>query len=234
MSFIEDRMRNFFVEQFSTSGLLGNFVRELKAFIREEVALAKKEMTEKFSSYRRHAPVLAIGGSVAYAGLIVLVGSIGFLLAYGFQKLGFDSTLAMFMGAGIVGLVAMTIGAALAIKGARAIARITPVPERALETLTGQKRTTNSSPQKKMDDLRSPQELQWQALRTKERVREEGKELKHRATPTGLKEMAIHHLKTHKLAWGATALGSVVAVGGLIAGRRLLKTQPPFAKWFRP
>ena len=54
-----------------------NLVRELRdettPLLRQEVALAKSEMKENVSRMGGHAAQIAIGGFVAYAGIIVLL-----------------------------------------------------------------------------------------------------------------------------------------------------------------
>src|SRR3954467_201062 len=120
MRFIENQVRDFLMDKLSLSELVRTLGDDLKRFVHEELALVKKEMSEKLSAYRRTAAVFAAGGFVAYAGAIVLLAGLGLLIGFGFQQLGLDATLSAFIGLGIAGLITVVIGSALAIKGAKA------------------------------------------------------------------------------------------------------------------
>ena len=60
--------------------LLRDLRDETTTLLRQEVALAKTEMKENVSRMGSHAAQIAIGGFVAYAGIIVLLIGIGHLL----------------------------------------------------------------------------------------------------------------------------------------------------------
>src|SRR5438874_4909209 len=94
----------------SIFALIGDLKDETKTFIKEEIQLAKTEISEKISCMGRNAVSLAIGGFIAYAGLIILLGGLGILLAFAFEKLGLDTALAGFIGFAIIGLVAAGVG----------------------------------------------------------------------------------------------------------------------------
>src|SRR5437667_3349010 len=94
----------------SIFGLIGDLKDETKTFVKEEIQLAKAEISEKISCMGRNAVSLAVGGFVAYAGLIIFLGGLGILLAFAFEKLGLDTALAGFIGFAIIGLVAAGVG----------------------------------------------------------------------------------------------------------------------------
>src|SRR5205085_8954638 len=56
--------------------LIGDLSREIATLARQEVALAKAELSEKAAVAARNAMYIAIGGLVAYAGFLVLLGAI--------------------------------------------------------------------------------------------------------------------------------------------------------------
>ncbi|HMJ64316.1 MAG TPA: phage holin family protein, partial [Candidatus Binatia bacterium] len=81
-------------------GLVRELKDETQSLIKEEVALAKTEMSEKMSCYARNAVSVAIGGFVAYAGAIVLFLGIGSLLGHWFSTMGLAPHLAFAAGWG--------------------------------------------------------------------------------------------------------------------------------------
>jgi hypothetical protein len=80
--------------------LVKDLREQVKVFLREEVHLAKAEFSEKISHVVKDAINIAIGGFVAYAGLIVFLAGIGALLAFAFQRLELDPTSFGFPGVG--------------------------------------------------------------------------------------------------------------------------------------
>src|SRR3954465_7853464 len=93
-------MRNSLFVGMPLSGLFRDLTRSVKLFVREELQLAKTEMSEKVSCYTHNATGAIIGGFVAYAGLIVLLGGLGILAGYAFQKMNLDPMLAYVIGLG--------------------------------------------------------------------------------------------------------------------------------------
>src|SRR5581483_4840023 len=113
-------------------GLVRGLKTETKTLIREEVQLAKTEISEKIATYGRNGAVIAIGGVIAFAGLIVFLGGLGFLIAFAFEKLGLSTTLADFVGLAIIGLLVIAIGAVFALKGMKTLAKETPAPQKTM------------------------------------------------------------------------------------------------------
>ena len=69
-------MRNSTTSETSLFGLVGQFGEEIKTLIRQEVELAKVELSEKMTRLARNAILLAIGGVAAFAGLIILLAGL--------------------------------------------------------------------------------------------------------------------------------------------------------------
>ena len=87
--------------------MIGDQKDETKTFIKEEVQLAKTEISENISRMGRNAVGLVAGGFVAYAGLIVFLAGLGLLLGFAFEKLGLQPPLAAFIGFAIIGLLGL-------------------------------------------------------------------------------------------------------------------------------
>src|SRR6266480_2932147 len=119
----------------SIFGLIGDLKDETKTFIKEEVQLAKAEISENISRMGRNAVALAVGGFVAYAGLIVFLGGLGLLLGFAFEKLGLQPALAAFIGLAIIGLMAAGIGYAFIAESIKSFSHSSMKPEKAIETL---------------------------------------------------------------------------------------------------
>src|SRR5438874_5142574 len=119
----------------SIFGLIGDLKDETKTFIKEEVQLAKAEISENISHMGRNAVGLAIGGFVAYAGLIVFLAGLGLLIGFAFEKLGLQPALAAFIGFAIIGLVAAGIGYAFIAKALKSFSQSSMKPEKTIETL---------------------------------------------------------------------------------------------------
>ena len=128
-------MTNLFFSRTSLLELFRDLTEDVKAFARQEVDLARQEMTEKLSCYKRNAISLVVGGVVAYAGLIVLLGGLGMLLSFAFEKWGANPVLANFLGLGIVGLIGILAGVFMVLKGSKAFSNASLAPERTLETI---------------------------------------------------------------------------------------------------
>src|SRR3954465_1290204 len=119
----------------SLFGLFGDLKDETKTFIREEVQLAKTEISEKISKMGRNAVSLVIGGFVAYAGVIVFLGGLGLLLAFAFEKLGLPSAMSGFLGLAIIGLLAAGVGYAFIAEAIKSFSSESMSPEKTIETL---------------------------------------------------------------------------------------------------
>ena len=60
----------------SLGELFGDLARETSVLVRQEVQLAKTEMTEKATAVGKDIGFLAVGGAVAYAGLLALIATV--------------------------------------------------------------------------------------------------------------------------------------------------------------
>jgi hypothetical protein len=118
---------------------LGTLLRELRGdtmtLFRQEVALAKTELSQKTSRVARDAVQVAVGGLVAYAGLIVLLFGLGSLLTVVLTRAGLSVATAMWLAPSLIGLVVIGIGWAMVGKAKKALSSHDLVPEETLQSL---------------------------------------------------------------------------------------------------
>jgi hypothetical protein len=107
--------------------LLSDLSRQFTTLVRQEVELAKTEMTAKASKAGRDIGFLVAGGAVAYAGGLVLLAALVLVLV----EIGLPGWLA----ATLVGLVVAGAGAFLVMRGRDALQREDLTPHRTIQTL---------------------------------------------------------------------------------------------------
>lgn len=114
-------------DQRSLGELFGDLARDTGTLVRQEVELAKVEMTQKATRIGKDIGFLAAGGAVAYAGFLAILAAI----AVGLGQLGVPWWLAALL----VGVVVAGIGGFLVRSGLAALQRETLVPERTVTSL---------------------------------------------------------------------------------------------------
>ena len=124
--------------------LLRELRDETTTLLRQEVALAKTEMKENVSRMSGHAMHIAVGGFVAYAGIIVLLIGIGHLLGAVLVKAGMDAQVAQWLSPTLVGLVVAIIGWVMLSKAKHAIAHDDLAPRRTIDSLRDNKQWAQS------------------------------------------------------------------------------------------
>lgn len=122
-------------EHRSFAELLKDLRDESSMLIRQEVALAKTEMSEKAAKYGRNAGYLGAGGALAHAGLIVLLLGLTALLYAGLVEFDLSHMTAGWLAPLIVGGVVALIGYALAQKAISTLKHESPVPEKTINSL---------------------------------------------------------------------------------------------------
>ncbi len=111
----------------SVGELLGDLMHETTTLVRQEITLAKNEMTQKATTAGKNAAALAVGGVVAYTGLLAVVAGIILLLVH-FGVTAWVSAL-------LVGIVIAAIGGGLVMKGLATLKHIDMAPHQTIETL---------------------------------------------------------------------------------------------------
>jgi uncharacterized membrane protein YqjE len=106
--------------------LFGRLVDEVKTLVREEVYLAKTEMSEKASAAVRDIVFLFIGGAIAYGGFLAIVAGLAIILA---------ETFPLWTAALLTGIIVGGIGYFFVHKGLSDIKSRRIAPEQTIETL---------------------------------------------------------------------------------------------------
>ena len=111
----------------SLGDLFSDLSRETTTLVRQEVQLAKAELTQSATEAARGVGMLVAGGLVAYAGLIFLLLAI----VFGLIEAGWDP----WVSALVVGLVVVAIGAVLVLRARESLKPANLAPRRTVETL---------------------------------------------------------------------------------------------------
>ena len=114
------------LENLPLGDLLGDLATNMSNLVRQEVALAKVEITQKAKHVGRNVGYLVIGGAVAYAALLAIIAAIIMLLAKVMPHWG---------SALIVGAVVGAIGWMLIGKAMVALQQTDLTPRETVETL---------------------------------------------------------------------------------------------------
>lgn len=112
-------------EMRSIGRLFNELSTDMSTLLRQEVQLAQAETMEKVRGYGQAGGMMGAGGAVAYAGVILLLVALAFLLAQWME---------FWIAAGIVGLLTVAVGAVLLISGRNRLKKIDPAPEQTLST----------------------------------------------------------------------------------------------------
>jgi len=111
----------------SLGELFADLARDTGTLVRQEVALARTELTQKATQAGKNVGFLVAGGAVVYAGFLLILAAI----AVGLGQLGVPWWLAALL----VGAIVAIVGAVLVQRGLAALRRESLAPERTLETL---------------------------------------------------------------------------------------------------
>jgi Putative Actinobacterial Holin-X, holin superfamily III len=111
----------------SLGELFSDLTRDMGTLVRQEVDLARTEMTRQASKAGKDVASMAVGGAVAYAGFLAIVAAI--ILALG--ALGVP----LWVSALIVGIVIAGIGYVLIQRGRDALKKVNVAPRQTVETL---------------------------------------------------------------------------------------------------
>lgn len=111
----------------SLGELFSELTRETTTLVRQEVELAKAEMTQKASSVGKDIGYLVAGGAVAYAGFLALLAAV----ILGLGQLG----VTWWLSALIVGAVVAAIGGFLVMSGMNNLKQEDMAPRATLDTL---------------------------------------------------------------------------------------------------
>ncbi len=110
----------------SLGELFAELAQETGKLVREEVNLAKTEMSQKASRVGKDVGFLAAGGAVAYAGLLAIIAGVIAVLGL---------VIPLWLSALLVGLVVAVAGYFLVRRGLDALKREDLAPRETIQTL---------------------------------------------------------------------------------------------------
>ncbi len=113
-------------EERSVGELFSDLSRDVSRLLRQEITLAKTELTQKASQVGKDAGFLAVGGVLAYTGLLAIVAAVILALAL---------VLPGWLAAFIVGVVIIGIGGFLALRGLDHLKHTELAPRQTVETI---------------------------------------------------------------------------------------------------
>jgi hypothetical protein len=122
------------IDNRSLGELFAELSRETGTLVRQEVELAKTELTAKVKTAGRQVGIAAAGGALAHAGLLVLLAALVIVLS----NLGVSPWLAAL----IVGVLTVIIGYVLVNKALSTLRRTSVAPTQTIETLKENARWT--------------------------------------------------------------------------------------------
>ena len=111
----------------SLGDLFSDLSRETTTLVRQEVQLAKAELTQSATEAARGIGMLVAGGAVAYAGLLFVLLAI----VFGLIEAGWDP----WVSALVVGLVVVAIGGVLVLRARESLKPANLAPKKTVETL---------------------------------------------------------------------------------------------------
>jgi hypothetical protein len=122
-------------EQPTVGELLKDLREESTLLLRQEIALAKKEISEKISTAARNLAYLAAGTLVAYCAITFILLAISSLIAQTLAAHDVSIGWAIFLGLLIVGLIIGVVSIVMIVKGAQTLKKMSLTPEKTVETL---------------------------------------------------------------------------------------------------
>jgi uncharacterized membrane protein len=122
-------------EQPTVGELLKDLREESTLLLRQEIALAKKEISEKISTAARNLTYVAGGALAAYCPITFVLLAISSLIAQTLAVHDVSIGWAIFLGLLIVGLIIGVVSIVMIGKGAQTLKKISLTPEKTVETL---------------------------------------------------------------------------------------------------
>lgn len=114
-------------EQRSLGELFGDLSRQMSALVRQEIELARAEVTAKATSAARDVAIMGAGIGLLYAGLLALIGAAVLFLA--------DQGVSPWLAALVVAIVVAVVGGLLVMSSRESLANRDMAPKRTVETL---------------------------------------------------------------------------------------------------
>jgi xanthine/uracil permease len=121
----------------SLGELFSELANETTMLVRQEIQLAKTEMTQKATQAGKDAGMIGAGGALAYAGLLALIAAL---------IIGLGELIPLWLSALIVGLVVVGVGYMLIQRGLTALKQIDPKPQQTIQSLQEDKEWVKEQP----------------------------------------------------------------------------------------
>jgi len=121
-----NQQRSTNLENKPLGDLFGDLASEMSNLVRQEVALARVEISQKAKYAGRNIGYLVVGGAVAYAALLAVLAAVIMLL---------DKVMPAWGAALLVGVVVAAIGWLLIGKAMSALQQMEVTPRETVETL---------------------------------------------------------------------------------------------------
>lgn len=123
----------------NTESNIADLLRQLRddttALVREEVLLAKTEISEKLARTSRNVGYLTIGAFVGLSALLLILTSFSYLVAEMFIRRGTEPGMAAFLGFLIVSIVVAIVSAVLISKSLKTLGNESVKPDRTVQSL---------------------------------------------------------------------------------------------------
>lgn len=119
-------MSTVYKDQRSVGELLSDLAHETTTLVRQEVELAKTEMSEKATALGKDLAAIAVGGAILYAGVLVLLAAATIGLAY---------AIGPFWSALVVGALVTIIGGAMIATGLKKMKEQSLSPDKTKESI---------------------------------------------------------------------------------------------------
>lgn len=121
----------------SLGELFSELANETTMLVRQEIQLARTEMTQKATQAGKDVGMIGAGGALAYAGLLALIAAL---------IIGLGELIPLWLSALIVGLVVVGVGYLLIQRGLTALKQIDPKPQQTIQSLQEDKEWVKEQP----------------------------------------------------------------------------------------
>lgn len=207
--------------------LMRQLPEELKMLIRQELALAKAEMTEKARHLKSALTMLGAGAGMAAVASTIGMAALGFLAAFGLFAAGLPQLLANALGFLGVSIVFAGIGFFVARRAARTLAEEGIVPQKTLQTMRSEPAVAGSvdpqsTPFSEFEaEIPASEERRAEVDRIQQQMNRTVEEIQARLRPDYLMNVTIpREVQLHPMRVALIGLGTAVA--GMYAVKRII------------
>jgi ElaB/YqjD/DUF883 family membrane-anchored ribosome-binding protein len=205
-----------FQRRHSFFGVIDDLRDDARNLIHQEIKLAKAELTAKLARFGRDAAYLAVGGIIAFLAVILLLVALGFLVAYGYEQLGFSTEIALVLGFTSIAVIFGIVGAVLITQSLKRLSKSSLTPERTIESLKHIKsgdggevpiRTGRAAAGSENDE--KSERIESTIRQTRHRIGSEIRDLRERLRLSNMATGAVSQVKSHPVRFVGIAAGIV-------------------------